>query len=85
MANDLIIDDRSSGNLKSNLGFEWRLVTDQVMGGVSSGQLTLDTYRGKIVSVCEVMYQPQIMAVLCKWLCRCLMKIDTLPQRLPAL
>ena len=47
MANDFIIDDRSSGNLKSNFGFEWRLVTDQVMGGVSSGQLTLDTYRGK--------------------------------------
>lgn len=47
MANEFIIDDRSSGNLKSNLGFEWRLVTDQVMGGVSSGQLTPDTYRGK--------------------------------------
>ncbi len=47
MANDFIIDDRSSGNLKSNLGFEWRLVTDQVMGGVSSGKLTLDTYRGR--------------------------------------
>lgn len=47
MANDFIIDDRSSSNLRSNLGFEWHLVTDQVMGGVSSGQLNLDTYRGK--------------------------------------
>jgi len=47
LANDFIIDDRTSGNLKSNLGIEWRLVTDQVMGGVSSGKLTLDTYRGR--------------------------------------
>lgn len=46
LANDFIIDDRGSGNLKSNLGIEWRLVTDQVMGGISSGKLTLDTYRG---------------------------------------
>ncbi|MDD1625804.1 MAG: hypothetical protein LUO94_13700, partial [Methylococcaceae bacterium] len=27
LANDFIIDDRGSGNLKSNLGIEWRLVT----------------------------------------------------------
>jgi hypothetical protein len=47
LANDFIIDDRKSGNLKSNLGIEWRLVTDQVMGGISSGKLTLDTYRGR--------------------------------------
>ena len=46
LANDFIIDDRGSDNLKSNLGIEWRLVTDQVMGGISSGKLTLDTYRG---------------------------------------
>jgi len=44
LANDFIIDDRRSGNLKSNLGIEWRLVTDQVMGGISSGKLTLDIY-----------------------------------------
>jgi hypothetical protein len=47
LANDFIIDDRRSGNLKSNLGIEWRLVTDQVMGGISSGKLTLDIYRGR--------------------------------------
>ncbi len=47
LANDFIIDDRMSGNLKSNLGFEWSLVTDQVMGGASSGKLVQDTYRGK--------------------------------------
>jgi hypothetical protein len=46
LANDFIIDDRGSDNLKSNLGIEWRLVTDQVMGGISSGKLTLDRYRG---------------------------------------
>lgn len=31
--------------LSSNLGIEWRLFTDQVMGGVSSGNLSLDTYQ----------------------------------------
>lgn len=45
LANDLIIDDRSSGNLTSRLGTEWRLFTDRVMGGVSSGTLTLDIYK----------------------------------------
>jgi len=44
LANDLIIDDRTSGDLHSNLGLEWRLFTDKVMGGVSSGNLSLDTY-----------------------------------------
>ncbi|WP_244531787.1 CIA30 family protein [Nitrosomonas aestuarii] len=47
MAKDLIIDDRTSGNLISSLGTPWRLVTDQVMGGVSSGNLTLDNYKGR--------------------------------------
>jgi hypothetical protein len=46
-ANGLIIDDRSSGSLVSNLGTEWRLVTDRVMGGVSSGTLTLDNWKGR--------------------------------------
>jgi Complex I intermediate-associated protein 30 (CIA30) len=46
-AQDLIIDDRSSGNLSANLGTQWRLVTDQVMGGVSNGELNLGDYRGK--------------------------------------
>jgi Complex I intermediate-associated protein 30 (CIA30) len=46
-AQDLIIDDRSSGNLSTNLGTKWRLVTDQVMGGVSNGELNLDDYKSK--------------------------------------
>ena len=46
-ANHLIIDDRSSGNLSSNLGTNWRLITDNVMGGVSSGSLILDNYQNK--------------------------------------
>ena len=33
--------------LNSNLGLEWRLFTDQVMGGVSSGNLSLDTYQDR--------------------------------------
>jgi hypothetical protein len=36
----LIIDDRSSGNLESALGSSWRMFTDGVMGGVSTGTLT---------------------------------------------
>ena len=47
LAEDLIIDDRVSENLSSSLGTQWRLVTDQVMGGVSNGELTLDNYKGK--------------------------------------
>jgi hypothetical protein len=44
MANDLlIIDDRRTGDYRSPLGTSWRLITDQVMGGISNGQLTLDT------------------------------------------
>jgi hypothetical protein len=42
MADDLlIIDDRRTGNLESAMGTSWRMVTDGVMGGVSSGTLTL--------------------------------------------
>ncbi len=48
MAEDLmIIDDRRTGNYHSALGTSWRLVTDGVMGGVSSGQLTLDSIESK--------------------------------------
>lgn len=46
-AKDFIIDDRLSGNLSSNLGTKWRLVTDQVMGGVSNGDLTMDNYKNR--------------------------------------
>ncbi len=47
LAKDLIIDDRTSGNISSSLGTKWRLVTDQVMGGVSKGDLTQDSYKGR--------------------------------------
>lgn len=45
--NNLIIDDRTSGNLNSNLGAKWQLVTDSVMGGISTGKLTLDNIKNK--------------------------------------
>ena len=47
MHDDLVIDDRSYNDLSSNLGTKWQLVTDNVMGGLSQGQLTLDSYKGK--------------------------------------
>lgn len=48
MADDLlIIDDRTTGDYQSLVGTSWRLVTDGVMGGVSSGQLTLDSIENK--------------------------------------
>ena len=43
----LLIDDRSSGTLLSTLGTKWRLVTDQVMGGISSGTLKVNTYKNQ--------------------------------------
>ena len=46
-ASDLIIDDRTSNSYRSNLGTEWKLVTDQVMGGVSNGELTLSNYNNR--------------------------------------
>ena len=43
----LIIDDRRSGGLESTLGNNWRLITDGVMGGLSSGELSLATIDNK--------------------------------------
>ncbi len=44
MADDmLIIDDRRTGGFESALGSAWRIVTDDVMGGVSSGEISLHT------------------------------------------
>ncbi len=43
----LIIDDRSSGDLSSKLGTAWRLVSDNVMGGVSAGRLTPTQQAGR--------------------------------------
>ena len=48
MADDLlIIDDRRTGDTRSALDTPWRFITDGVMGGQSSGELTLDTIEGK--------------------------------------
>ncbi len=43
----MLIDDFSSSDLVSNLGTRWRVVSDQVMGGVSQGKLTQDTILGR--------------------------------------
>jgi len=43
----LTIDDRSSGDTRSNLGTVWRVVSDTVMGGVSQGELALSTVEGR--------------------------------------
>jgi len=43
----ILIDDRRSGDLHSNLGTRWRLITDAVMGGVSAGTLRLDRVAGR--------------------------------------
>jgi hypothetical protein len=45
--NNGIIDDRSSSDFRSNTGAKWQLITDSVMGGLSSGQLTLENYQGR--------------------------------------
>jgi hypothetical protein len=45
--NTVVIDDRSSGDLTSTLGTRWRLVTDNVMGGLSDGQLTLHNHQAR--------------------------------------
>jgi hypothetical protein len=42
-----IIDDRSSGSLLASNGHQWRLLTDQVMGGLSEGKVTLNRVDGR--------------------------------------
>jgi hypothetical protein len=42
-----LIDDRQSGDLQATIGTPWRLITDGVMGGVSSGSLGLDRREGR--------------------------------------
>jgi hypothetical protein len=44
---ELLIDDRGSAGLVSNLGPEWRFVGDGVMGGRSAGRLTLGQREGR--------------------------------------
>jgi hypothetical protein len=43
----LTIDDRSSGDLHASIGTEWRVMTDTVMGGVSSGSLIPTEVAGR--------------------------------------
>lgn len=43
----MIIDDRKNSDLESAIGTHWRLVTDGVMGGISTGRLQADSVNGK--------------------------------------
>jgi hypothetical protein len=43
----ILIDDRQSGDLQATLGTQWRLITDGVMGGVSSGTLGTGQREGR--------------------------------------
>ena len=45
--NVLIIDDRKTGDLHATSGNEWNLVTDGVMGGVSKGQLSVESIEDR--------------------------------------
>jgi hypothetical protein len=48
MADDyFIIDDRQSSNMTATLGSSWRLITDKVMGGLSSGNIAQDEIEGR--------------------------------------
>jgi hypothetical protein len=42
-----LIDDRQSTDLQSTLGTQWHLITDGVMGGVSSGTLVTGQREGR--------------------------------------
>ncbi|MDH3281102.1 MAG: CIA30 family protein [Gammaproteobacteria bacterium] len=42
-----IVDDRRSGDLRSTLGPSWRLITDGVMGGLSSGRVDTGEVAGR--------------------------------------
>ena len=41
-ASEMVIDNRSTGTMQSSHAGEWRLITDQVMGGRSSGVVVMD-------------------------------------------
>ena len=42
-----LIDDRSTGSAASTLGPAWRFFSDGVMGGVSTGGMTIETVTGR--------------------------------------
>ena len=43
----ITLDDRRSGTAASTLGPAWRFFTDGVMGGLSSGSMTVGTVEGR--------------------------------------
>jgi Complex I intermediate-associated protein 30 (CIA30) len=43
----LVIDDRSQARLRAAIGTDWRVMTDTVMGGVSSGSLIPTEVAGR--------------------------------------
>ena len=45
--NDLIIDDRTTDDFRAASGNAWYLVTDSVMGGISTGRLSLDMVENR--------------------------------------
>ncbi len=42
-----LLDDRTSGTYAASTGTDWELVTDRVMGGVSSGRLKVEEVGGR--------------------------------------
>jgi hypothetical protein len=42
-----LLDDRSSGTAEATIGGRWRLFTDGVMGGVSTGSMAVETVDGR--------------------------------------
>ena len=46
--NDLTIDDRTTNDFRAASGNAWYLVTDGVMGGISTGRLSLDTIENRL-------------------------------------
>ena len=45
--NDFTIDDRTTNDFRAASGNAWYLVTDGVMGGISTGRLSLDTIENR--------------------------------------
>jgi len=42
-----LLDDRASGTAEATIGGRWRIFTDGVMGGVSTGSLSIETVAGR--------------------------------------
>ena len=46
-AEAMLIDDFGNPGGRSQLGTPWRLVTDRVMGGVSTGRMSFEEIQGR--------------------------------------